>query len=78
MDQQKRYELVRDCPACGCRNLSLVGDGYDETYLCMKCHFNAGRFLQNTPESGAVEITRSPITGSDGGPITLPIPQPST
>ncbi len=52
-----RVLVIKICPQCGERQLSLVGDGYNETYRCMSCLFDAGRFLENTPERGAVEIS---------------------
>lgn len=51
------------CPQCGAHNCCLVGDGYTETYLCMACHFDAGRYLQNTPRERAVENQGPCITG---------------
>lgn len=53
------------CPSCGKHNLCLVGDGYAETYLCMVCHFNAGRYLQNTPERSGT-AREAPSTNRNG------------
>jgi hypothetical protein len=70
MDNYRHTENTRDCPFCGKHTLALVGDGYDETYQCMSCHRDAGRFLQNTPErSGTAREAPSTIrNGTTVGP----------